>query len=200
MDGQGQSWLAQLQGRTAPLLESLGECRELPISVTVMAALPKGSGFEEIVRGCTELGAAALIPLLSQRTLLKPSPHKLARWRRIAREAAEQCERQIVPQIAEPTTFPEAIAALGNSGLDCYICVARASADHLLTCLQRRGSNPAAVAIGPEGGWTEQEITQALAAGFQPVSLGSRILRSVTAPLVGLALIAGAAEQSPPTL
>lgn len=196
MDGGGQSWIAQLSGTGAILCSPLRESRELPVPVTLIAALPKGGGFDEIVRICTELGVAEIVPAISQRTLLKPSPHKLERWRKIALEAAEQSERQIVPNIAEPTPLAAATAQLGNGQQDCYICVARGQAIHLLACLQARAPRPTVIATGPEGGWTEEEVAQALAAGFQPVSLGCRILRAVTAPLAAVSLVAGAMEQA----
>jgi 16S rRNA (uracil1498-N3)-methyltransferase len=196
MDGCGQSWIAQLSEAGAILRSPLSESRELPVPVTLIAALPKGGGFDEIVRSCTELGVTEIIPALSQRTLLKPSRHKLERWRKIAAEAAEQSERQIIPKIAEPTLLAAAIAQLSDSQQDCYICVARGEATHLLAYLQVRPPQSTVIATGPEGGWTEEEVGQAIAAGFQSASLGSRILRAVTAPLAAVSLVAGAIEQA----
>jgi 16S rRNA (uracil1498-N3)-methyltransferase len=195
LDGCGQSWIAQLCDPGAILLSPLSEARELSVPVTLIAALPKGGGFEEIVRGCTELGVTAIIPVISDRTLLKPSPHKWERWRKIAAEAAEQSERQIIPAIAQPMSWTEAIAAPDNGKSDCYICVTRHPATHLLTHLQNRSPQPTVIATGPEGGWTEAEVEEAIALGFQPATLGCRILRSVTAPVAALSLVAGAIEQ-----
>ena len=195
LDGCGQSWIAQLCGTGAILLSTLSEARELSVPVTLIAALPKGGGFEEIVRGCTELGVKAIIPAISQRTLLKPGPHKWERWCKIAAEAAEQSERQIIPHIAQPMPWTEAIAAPDNAKSDCYICVTRHRATHLLSYLQSHPPQPTVIATGPEGGWTEEEVEQAIAAGFQPASLGCRILRAVTAPLAALSLVAAASEQ-----
>ena len=195
MDGQGKSWLAQIRGNSAKIIEQLNLATELPVAVTLMVALPKGNAFDEVVRCCTELGVATLLPLISDRTLLKPSPRKLERWRRIATEAAEQSERQIVCKITEPKNFTAALTVVGDLETDCYICVARGDAEHLLTCLQRQPRKSIVVAIGPEGGWTSQEIEAAIATGFQPVSLGRRILRAVTAPVVALSLIAAVVEK-----
>ncbi|MEW5858478.1 MAG: RsmE family RNA methyltransferase, partial [Cyanobacteriota bacterium] len=163
------------------------------------------------------------------------------RWRRIAQEAAEQSERQIVPTILEPVSFSAALSSLKSTSSSTrdknYICVARGDSPHLLDCLihvlpketspptpplQGEGSpappslvgkgagglgfsgtadelkNPGqgtiVIAIGPEGGWTPAEVEQAIAADFQPVSLGRRILRAVTAPMVALSLVAAAWE------
>jgi len=193
MDGRGKAWIAALQNQEAQLLEPLPAFAELPIVVTLIAALPKGNGFDSVVRSGTELGVATFVPVLSDRALLNPSANKLERWRRIAREAAEQSERAVVPTIVEPVRFPS--PDLPDDLQDSahrYICVARAISPSLLSCLceQEQPDGGIAIATGPEGGWTEAEVDRAIAQGFQPVSLGPRILRAVTAPLVALALIA----------
>lgn len=74
MDGKGKWWLTQLLGEQGQVLEALVVETELPVSITLMVALPKGSGFDEVVRCCTELGVTTIAPVLSDRTLLQPSP------------------------------------------------------------------------------------------------------------------------------
>ncbi|MEH1949597.1 MAG: 16S rRNA (uracil(1498)-N(3))-methyltransferase [Nostoc sp.] len=199
MDGMGKWWLAQLAGEQAQVLEPLLVETELPVAITLMVALPKGNGFDEVVRCCTELGVTCIAPVLSDRTLLDPSPQKLERWRRIAAEAAEQSERSFVPTILEPVAFNTAITV--NQTSHRYICEARGEFPHLKHCLQHKGQmtndkrqETIVIATGPEGGWTTQEIENAELAGFQPVSLGRRILRAVTAPVVALSLISAACE------
>ncbi|UWU46023.1 RNA methyltransferase, RsmE family [Limnospira platensis C1] len=172
--------------------------------MTLWVSMPKGSGFEEIVRCTTELGVSRLVPIISARTVVVPSPQKLARWRRIATEAAEQSERQILPEITDPLSIQQAWETLSDQGeeVDKYICVARGDFPHLLNCLlaartgQGKGYvyNSLLLAIGPEGGWTTPEVEEAINRRFQPVSLGSRILRSVTAPMVALSLVAAVSE------
>ncbi|MEH2459472.1 16S rRNA (uracil(1498)-N(3))-methyltransferase [Nostoc sp.] len=205
MDGKGKWWLAQLAGEQAKVLEPLTVETELPVSITLMVALPKGNGFDEVVRCCTELGVAYIAPVLSDRTLLHPSPQKLERWRRIATEAAEQSERSFVPTILEPVAFSTGlslvISHLSFANSQQYICVARGEFPHLKDCLQHKGQmtndkgqETIIIATGPEGGWTTQEIENAKSSGFQPVSLGRRILRAVTAPVVALSLITANCE------
>ena len=229
MDGRGHWWLAVLEARETGLFASIAEeisvNMELPVEVTLMAALPKGNGFDEVVRQATELGVASIVPVTSDRTLLKPSDQKVERWRRIAAEAAEQSERQIVPTVLEPVSFDLAVN-------DCrqkyrFICVARGENRHLWDCLVsleppqsplirgeqdgdagfdppqpplRRGEKEQeelaiVIAVGPEGGWTEGEVKRAIEFGFEAVSLGSRILRAVTAPIVALSLVGAAWEK-----
>ncbi|MFN6484384.1 MULTISPECIES: 16S rRNA (uracil(1498)-N(3))-methyltransferase [unclassified Nostoc] len=204
MDGRGEWWLAQLTGEQAQVLEPLLVETELPVAITLMVALPKGNGFDEVVRCCTELGVACIAPVLSDRTLLHPSPQKLERWRRIATEAAEQSERSFVPTILEPVAFNTGLSlVIGDLSANNqqYICVARGEFPHLKDCLQQKrqmtsdiGQEAIVIATGPEGGWTPQEIENAKLAGFQPVSLGRRILRAVTAPVVALSLITASCE------
>ncbi|MCC3421303.1 MAG: 16S rRNA (uracil(1498)-N(3))-methyltransferase [Microcoleus sp. PH2017_29_MFU_D_A] len=229
MDGCGHWWSAILEvqetGLFASITEEIAVNRELPVAVTLIAALPKGNGFDEVVRQAAELGVASIVPVTSDRTLLKPSTQKVDRWRRIAAEAAEQSERQIVPTVYEPLSFDLAVK-------DCcqkyrYICVARGDNRHLWDCLigleppqppllrgeqdgedppqpplirgeqDYRGELSIAIAIGPEGGWTDGEVERAIEFGFEPVSLGRRILRAVTAPMVALSLVGAAFEKYP---
>ncbi|UNU24413.1 16S rRNA (uracil(1498)-N(3))-methyltransferase [Microcoleus vaginatus] len=211
MDGRGHWWLAVLEARETGLFASIAEeiavDRELPVEVTLMAALPKGNGFDEVVRQATELGVASIVPVTSDRTLLKPSEQKVERWRRIAAEAAEQSERQFVPTILEPISFDVAVKDCNQKYR--FICVARGENRHLWDCLadlappqsplirgeQDGGELSIVIAIGPEGGWTEGEVKRAIEFDFEAVSLGSRILRAVTAPIVALSLVGAALEK-----
>ncbi|MBW4593466.1 MAG: 16S rRNA (uracil(1498)-N(3))-methyltransferase [Brasilonema angustatum HA4187-MV1] len=193
INGKGKWWLAQLEGEKAQILESLTVETELPISITLMVALPKGNGFDDVVRCCTELGVAVIAPVVSDRTLLDPSPQKLQRWLRIAQEAAEQSERSFVPTILEPISFSASLAT-GTANY-CYICEARGSYPHLTEAInQVSTTSEIIIATGPEGGWTDKELKYAIDAGFQPVSLGRRILRAVTAPIVALSVVAAQLE------
>jgi 16S rRNA (uracil1498-N3)-methyltransferase len=189
MDGHGNSWFAQLQRDQATLIEPVVLHSELPIAVTLMLALPK-TGLDDVIRQVTELGVACVVPVISDRTLLNPSLNKLERWRRIAQEAAEQSERQFVPTILDPLPFASALETVEAEQR--LICVARRTHPHLLQCVSEARS--ICVAIGCEGGWTDVEIASAIAHQYQPVSLGQRILRAVTAPITALSLIAGAIE------
>ncbi len=196
IDGHKKTYLVKLNRDNCEIIKELEEQTELPITVTLMIALPKNKGFDEVIRSCTELGVNTIIPIISQRTLLKPSSHKLDRWRKIVKEATEQSERQIVPTIMEPISFLEALKNIKQTNENCYICVARKKAKHLLTYLLPEITNSLIIATGCEGGWTEEEINEAVTSGFIPVNLGSRVLRAVTAPLVALSLVASVAEKS----
>lgn len=199
MDGQGNFWLSELDTslRQAKILEFVHAESELILAVMLMAAMPKGNGFNEVVSQATELGVSCILPLKSDRTLLNPSPQRLQRWRRLTQEASEQSERQIVPTILDPLNFTDSLEMSKTFGTQRYICVARGNVPTLLSCLlaeklqvKTPPKKPSVViAIGPEGGWTKEEVEQATSAGFQAVSLGNRILRAVTAPIVALSLV-----------
>jgi 16S rRNA (uracil1498-N3)-methyltransferase len=164
-------------------------------AITLICALPKGNNFDDIVRACTELSVTTILPALSDRTLLDPSPQKLQRWRKIAQEAAEQSERLTIPTIAEPQSLQTIFSQIPIDSTK-YLCEARGDRPHLLECLQSTTSNPSqiVIAIGPEGGWTDGEIDRAIACEFQLVSLGQQILRTITAPIVALSIVTAAID------
>lgn len=196
MNGMGKWWLTKLQGKQGEIVEILEIKRELPVSITLMMALPKGNGFDEVIRCCTELGVTSIAPVLSDRSLLNPSPQKLERWRRIASESAEQSERAVIPTILEPVAFKTAINE--NTASHSYICEARGDYPHLKQVINNANTaREIIIAIGPEGGWTDQELEIAVKSGFVAISLGCRILRAVTAPIVAISLIAANFELSP---
>lgn len=229
LDGQGSAWLAELSSAnggakgdqaipSAMILKTLCQASDrsaakLSPFVTLLIAMPK-QGMDEIIRQSTELGVCRVQPIVSDRTILKPSAQKVNRWRRIAAEAAEQSERLILPTVAEPMPWADYLSTQTTAqeieaqpkqeshGSDActehrYLCVARRDAPNLLRCLHdmpRWQVDGVAIAIGPEGGWTEAEVNEAIAHGYCPVSLGRRILRAVTAPAAALALVMAARE------
>jgi 16S rRNA (uracil1498-N3)-methyltransferase len=193
LDGVGNAWLAEIIEGSAQIIESVEIKTELPLALNLITALPKGSGYEQVIRCCTELGVSNFMPVISDRTLLKPNPNKVQRWRKIATEAAEQSERQIVPQILEPATYISAIEQVPATQ-NKYICVARGDTPSLWSSLQQRTQSEIIIATGCEGGWTETEVAQAIALDFQPVSLGKRILRAITAPIVASSIVTAVLE------
>ncbi len=206
IDGTGKLYLAeiiaeisqQISTRTAQIIQTITTLnRELSQPITLICALPKGNNFDDLVRACTELGVTTIFPAISDRTLLNPSPQKLQRWRKIAQEAAEQSERLVVPTIEEAQALKAIFDQLPTPTYK-YLCEARGEHPHLLTSLQstRLTDMSIIIAIGPEGGWTDAEIEMAIEHGFQLVSLGTRILRTITAPIVALSIITAAIENS----
>jgi len=199
-DGKGAQWLAALSDLIdrADILESIAStAARSSAPLRLAAALPKGNSFDQVVRQATELGVTHIYPLLSDRTLLKPSHNKLSRWQRIAQEASEQSERITVPEISPPLDFRQFIAQSDWQGIR-YICATRQNSPHLLSKIQSTllsvDSPDVTLLIGPEGGWTPIEITVATENNYEIVSLGSAILRAVTASVTALSLVAAARE------
>jgi len=213
---QGQ-WIAELEpaDRAIAHLISPAPAPRSPLPpIVLLAAPPKGNAFDEVVRQAVELGTGWIVPVLSDRGLVQPSDNKLERWRRIALEATEQCERPDLPVIVPPVPSDRVGDCLADLpfGKDrpwCrWLCVARGGPDHLLTVALEAADpqkfaehSPAiAIAIGPEGGWSDREKDQFQTNfGFVPVHLGDRILRAATAPLVALSLVAAAWSCSAPS-
>ncbi len=200
----GVAWLAKLEDDGAELLEPQSVESELPLNVTLVISLPKGSGFDDVVRQVTELGVRRIVPVMSDRTVLKPSANRHDRWQRIAGEATEQSERSQTPTVEEPIDFSRYLNELEppKSNDLRYFCWGRGDSVHLLSQLQTdllAGDQidmtiSITIAIGPEGGWTDEEVTRSVKAGFVSVSLGKRILRAITAPAAAMAIVGAVIE------
>ncbi|AFZ45187.1 protein of unknown function DUF558 [Halothece sp. PCC 7418] len=202
MTGHGSAWIVQLSQENAEIIAPIEIQTELPINVTLFVSLPK-QGVDEIVRCCTEIGVTTIVPILSERTVLNPSANKLTRWQRIAQEAAEQSERAIVPTIVQPMTLSSALKHYSSCSAHCYFCTARHPVPLLSTVLlsdQPAWGDSVVIATGCEGGWTEAEILAAQEAQFKLVSLGRRVLRSVTASITAISLVATCSETISPDL
>ncbi|MGH9520146.1 MAG: RsmE family RNA methyltransferase, partial [Terriglobales bacterium] len=161
----------------APLAET---ARELAV------ALFKNDRWEWMVEKATELGLTKLQPILSRRSdprLAAAAPSRLERWRTIAFEAAQQSRRIAVPAIEAPLPFEK---ILGTPSTATRILLAEGGGAPPLAA----NAGPVYLLCGPEGGWTEDEVAAASAAGFAPASLGPRILRCETAALAALARLA----------
>jgi 16S rRNA (uracil1498-N3)-methyltransferase len=194
MDGQGQTWESELVETQAKLLSPIVVQSELPIALTLAIAISK-TGFDDVLRQVTELGVTKIVPIISDRTIVKPDTSKLSRWQKIIQEAAEQSERAIVPPIIAPIHWKQHLKSPSPHTTH-FLCWERSDSPSLLSHLKT--PHPAIeIAIGPEGGWTEAEIHQAIATGYQPVSLGKRILRATTANIAAIAILAAHLEAPP---
>ncbi len=189
IDGQGKIYLAILQTMGAQVFEQLDiASHELPVKINLVLAIPK-HGLDDVIRACTELGVTAIYPVISDRTIPKPSNSKQQRWQQIAQEATEQCERLMMPIIHAPQPWAQILPPATDQKL---ICAARGKSLHLCKC--EIGATPLWIAIGPEGGWTDRELAQSLHQGWRTVSLGARILRAITAPMVAMSIVSSLLE------
>ena len=130
---------------------------------------------ETVIRMSTELGVLRVSPILSERVVARGD--KSDRWRRIAQAAASQCGRADLPQIDAPCTLAEGLDAVGE-GWTAVVCVPGAAG--------RAPEGPAALFIGPEGGWSEAELSLAQSSGVDRLGLGATTLRADTAAVAGV--------------
>lgn len=156
---------------------------EPAISVTLLAAVLKGERQDWLVQKAVELGVARIIPLLTERGVATANGAKPERWRRIAREAAEQCERAVVPEIVDPVPLVE----VSWTGAKALACTERDGRP--LPALLADGDRDLALLVGPEGGWTDVERSWLARQGAVDASLGPRILRAETAALAALSTV-----------
>lgn len=170
------------------------------LRLVIAVCIPKGDKMDLIIQKCTELGAAEVVPLTSSRTVVDLDPAraaaKLARWRRIACEAVEQSGRAKCPAVTEVTSLNELLE--DRRGCD-LVLVAWEGEERLplKRALSEYRGGAVMLVVGPEGGFTDEEIAFARAAGGRCVTLGRRRLRTETAAIAGTAAIMFALEEDP---
>ena len=156
--------------------------------VTVYLSIFKFDRLEWALEKLTELGVSSIRPMIAQRTeqhLAKAAPKRVERWRKLAREAAQQARRIAPPEIADPLALKKAIAEEKES----RIVLAEAEEQLLLKAALAACEAPLALAFGPEGGWSEAEIELFKASGWKAASLGHTILRAETAAIAATAVV-----------
>jgi 16S rRNA (uracil1498-N3)-methyltransferase len=159
------------------------------VQVTLVLSIFKFDRMEWAIEKCTELGAARIVPVIARRTevnLAAAAAKRVERWRRIALQASEQSRRVSAPEISAPLKLKDAVALAGSV----RILLSETEPDVMLKdVLQSHLSDGDVVlAFGPEGGWTEEELTLFLETGWISASLGSTILRAETAAIASLAV------------
>lgn len=196
-DGSGGEWSARVAaiGRRDVEVELLARRaveRELDIAVTLAVGIPANERMDALVEKATELGAAAIQPLLTQRSVLRVAgeraQRKVAHWQAIAVAACEQCGRNRVPAVAPVRPLHDWLADDGAPAGAARWMLDTIDAPRLAPL--PAGTAAIVLLSGPEGGFADDEREAAAARGWRPVSLGARVLRADTAPLAALAAIA----------
>jgi len=168
---------------------------EPKIRVTLFQGLPKGEKMDFIIQKAVELGVHRIIPVITNRTVVKldkkDSDRKTERWARISREAAKQCRRAYVPEVTEPVTFDEALIKAGScdAALVLYENEEKKCLKETLKCYNINKIEDIALFVGPEGGFTYQEVENCRNFSYNIVGLGKRILRAETASISVLSII-----------
>lgn len=190
-DGKGTEYECQVERihKTAvelKVIARLSNEMESPLQLTLGQALIKGDKFDWVIQKATELGTTRIVPLITEHSEIRKSDNwenRLQRWRRIALEATKQCGRRKLLEISEIQTFDQ-------------FCIRETEGVKLLFA-ERSGKrlhelspcDSVSLAIGPEGGWSDTELKLSESHGFQPVSLGARILRAETAAIAAVTSI-----------
>ena len=190
VDGAGREYTVRLE-RVTPLevvgtvLAAERRAAESRLQISLAQSVPKGDKMEAIVRAATELGVARLVPVISERTVVRLDParwrDRARRWQRCAREAAKQCGRAVIPPVDPPRPLAE---FLGDAVVgELRLCFWEGEARGLGAVLDAVPANvtDVTVLIGPEGGLAAHEVESARQHGFSVVGLGPRILRTETA-------------------
>ncbi len=197
---------------------------EPPIEITLFQGIPKADKMDYIIQKCIELGVTRIVPVITARTIVKfsnakDSASKAVRWRRIALEAAKQCDRGFIPQVEEPVRLEKALEMAGDYSLKLipYEEESEVSLKDILRqygetfrngnpggnsvspdtessnsdgrSARRDGNRRIGILIGPEGGFDPSEVEKAVKIGFYSVTLGPRILRTETAGMAVAAII-----------
>lgn len=198
-DGRGKTYLCCVNAyeedrAVLDILKVLDSDTELPSRITLFQGLPKGDKMEWIVQKAVELGAYSVVPFAAKRSVVKldekKAAKKQARWQAIAKGAAEQSGRSIIPEVETVLTFAEALEAA--RALDVLLIPYELEEGMKETVRVIESILPGesvGIFIGPEGGFEEAEVELAKAAGAHPVSLGKRILRTETAGLMALSVL-----------
>jgi 16S rRNA (uracil1498-N3)-methyltransferase len=162
--------------------------RESPLAVTLLQGVSRGERMDLIVQKATELGVAAIVPVLTEHSVVSldaaARARRRQRWQDIAASACEQCGRNRVPSVRDPVPLEPACATVATS---LRLQLVPDAADALLTAAA--GAAALTLLIGPEGGLSFDEIALAERHGFHPCRLGPRILRTETAPIAALAAL-----------
>jgi 16S rRNA (uracil1498-N3)-methyltransferase len=182
LDGLGQATRCGLEGGDCVVLERSMAGGEPTHRLTVWQALLKGDHLEPVIRHGTEIGIARFGLLISERCVTRDAtPRKLERLRAVAREAAEQSERGLIPPVDAPVSYAEALKAAAPGS----VLLFERHEGKRLTELEP----PSSVFIGPEGGFSPDEVAAAERAGLAIAGLGPRILRSETVAVAAAAAI-----------
>ena len=206
LDGRGYSYECRLltvhkKEVRAEIIAQAPYSAESPVSITLAQGIPKGSKIDLILQKATELGVNRIIPLKSERSQVR-STGKADRWRKIARSASQQSGREKIPEIDEPVDFKEFINGIslhspplskeGKGGFThAGIILSEDEKERNLKKILNgfQGTSGITLLIGPEGGFSNNEVSTAIQKGFVSASLGPRILRTETAPISAISII-----------
>ncbi len=190
-DGQGTDYDCTIEGITKQevaltVAKKRQSQSEPTVDVILYQAFVKSDKFDFIVQKCTELGVTKIVPVIMERCISRPdekgTEKKIERWNKIAKEAAMQSGRGIIPKVCTAIAYDKALEEIKNAdvGFVCYESSPHIAIDKIYT---DKNAKAVAFLVGPEGGISENEVVKAQNLNIALASLGPRILRTETAPL-----------------
>lgn len=192
-DGRGGEYSANLAGHHGRSVHARVVAhdpveRESPLALSLLQGVARGERMDFIVQKATELGVIRIVPVLTERSVVRVDPsqreRKRAHWQQVAISACEQCGRNRVPQVDSPLPLDQALAAAPEADLRCLL--AAGAAETLVEVAGRQAAASFMLLVGPEGGLTDLEARSAQQRGFVGCRLGPRVLRTETAGLAAL--------------
>jgi 16S rRNA (uracil1498-N3)-methyltransferase len=197
LDNLGNEFIAELlqvsDRVTLAHITTVQPARGEPLTkLTMMVCLTQREKFEMILQKCTEIGVSAFLPVASARSLVqRPADvlDKYPRWNKIIKEAAEQSERGRIPVLYTAVTLADGLKIEGASATQKIVFWENEEKTSIKSVLRESKSHEVVALIGPEGGWTDEEVAAALKVGFVSACLGKRILRMETAAMVAAELV-----------
>ena len=171
-----------------------------PLPLTLFACVTKGSRWDWTIEKATELGVTRIVPVVSDRTIVRIAPDaraaKRERWMRIAEDAARQSDAKWLPEVLAPMSFAESLALV--RGTECFVgaLVTPPPVPVAEAARRRRGELEPAIYVGPEGDFSPEELTE-LVKIATPVSFGSTILRAETAAIYGVSALKSQLDEMP---
>ena len=200
-DGRGREFTATVttaRGRHVRL--ALGGALPAPeaqlVRVTLIVSVLKGEAMDHVVRDATMMGVSEIQPIVSAHVAVKPAvalrPGSTERWRRIAIASAKQSRRATIPEVRETVPLADALASIHGSALICVEPTASFGPAPARALFGMPRPESVSLLVGPEGGWGDDEVAAAVAAGARPVSLGPLTLRADAVPVAALALLTAA--------
>lgn len=198
-DGQGRRYYTEVtavtkQTVTGRIIKSLLEPPPKAPSLILGQALLKGEKMDWVIQKATELGVGTIIPLQSRHSIVQPRADRIeaqtARWQRIALEAAQQSEQWRVPTVTSPLRVQQYASEASPQSLRLILTERRETSANLTgIALPTSPQHTITVLVGPEGGWTREEMAEVEKVGFVPITLGPRILRAETAAITAIVIL-----------
>lgn len=204
---EGENFLVSLDGRSdlcvlkeysgdtaiAEIIEENYQDTELPVKLYLFEGLPKSDKMELIIQKCTELGVHAIVPTEMSRSVVKlddkKKKSKTARWQSIAESAAKQSKRNLIPEVMDVMSYKKALEFAKTLDLVLLPYESKNGMKDTTDALsQIKGGMSVGIIVGPEGGFEEKEVDEALNIGAKVISLGKRILRTETAAITAVGM------------